>query len=84
MEKNWKTRVLWFVSGMIVACFFALIVPARTVPTQDVQQQINSLERRVQSLEAFRNQIGSSVYTQPQQTGPSHQDRSDRDPGTNH
>jgi len=51
MKRNWTTKLLWFVLGIIVACVFSMIVPAQSAPTQGFESQFDLLKARVSALE---------------------------------
>jgi outer membrane murein-binding lipoprotein Lpp len=53
MNRNWTTKVLCFVLGIVATCLATAIVPAWSVPAQDLQQQIDSLKTRVYNLEQY-------------------------------
>lgn len=51
MKRNWTTKMLWFVLGMVGSAILTMIPRAHSAPAQGLQEQINELKVRVSQLE---------------------------------
>jgi len=48
--KQWTSRVLWFVLGVVVATSITVVNAHRTPPPQDLEERVMKLEKSVKDL----------------------------------